>query len=325
MTGAHIAFSKSGIGLGKSRNRKRPKELSMKIAMRHPIKLLLCLLFSVCLSGVLSAEIVYINYKSGKNQTARMLEVGEETITIQPIEGGPPEIVQKSDIKLFTYYAGEDGQGVAKQEAGWTLYLRNGEVIEGNVTQFTSEFVTIESLSGNGVLQLPASEIDLIASKKAGVILNQRQGIGYSQHKSTLNSTDRSFSYNSDQLSYKFFMSDDVFGNFLFAFGDASFGDKKLQIVSVDYKMGAIFKRVQNSVLYFAASGGYMKVKDTANDIEDLGYTARAMIGMEMFFRTMPNFGFAGEVGIGHKKVGSYKETDLSTSNFPTFSIHYYF
>ena len=297
----------------------------MEITMRYPIKLFLSVLFFVCISGTSSAEIIYINYKNGKVQTARMLEVGEDTVTIQPAEGGPAEIVQKSDIKLFTFYSGGNIPDIEKQKAGWKIHLKNGEVIEGNITQFTGDFITIESLTGNGVLQLPTNEITLLTSKTARISLNQREGIGYSQSKSTLNSTNGPFFYNSDQLSYKFFMSDDVFGNFLFAYGDASYDDNKLRIFSIDYKMGAIFKRIQNFYLYYAASCGYMVVNDTEKEVDGSGFGIRAMIGMEVFFNAMPNFGFAGEIGIGYKKVGDYSVTDISTSNFPSFAIHYYF
>ena len=293
--------------------------------MRYSIQRILCVLVLLCTFDALSAEVVYINFEDGRVLTARMLALDAETVTIQPLEGGPPEFIRKSEIKSFVFYASEDVRAAGRRETGWNLYLRNGEMIEGNITQFAEDYIAIESLSGSGALQLPTNEIKMITSKNTRLQMDRRVGIGYVQNKSTLNATKGPFSYNSDYVSYRFFLSDETFGNLLFAYGRASHGKNKLEILTLDYKMGFVMKRVQNTLLYWAASGGYIVVNDTENDVDGSGFSTRAMLGMEIFFNSIPNFGFSGEVGIGYKKVGDYEVTDLSTSNFPSFSIHYYF
>ena len=272
----------------------------------------------------LFAEIIYINFNDGKVQTAELITEGEETITIQPLNGGPPEIVPRTEIKMFQLLVKGEG-GVEGTQPEWIIYLRTGEVIEANITQFTSDFLTIESLVGDGVLQIPTRHIQLITSKKSSMFLEGREGIGYVQNKSTLNSSNGPYHYNADQLSYKFFMSNDSFGNFLGAYGDARYNGEKLQIASLEYKMGFIFKHFQNTLLYYGGSFGYLEINDTANDVSGIGISLRAMVGAEIFFNALPNFGFAGEIGIGMKKIGDYEVTDMSTSNFPSFQIHYYF
>ena len=301
----------------------RPLTITVNV-MRFIKSLVTAILFLIIFSHSLFAEIIYINFIDGKAQTAELINEGEETITIQPLDGGPPEIIPKSEIKTFQLMIkGESDDGALQPE--WIIYLRTGEVIEGNITQFTSDFLTIESLVGDGVLQIPTRQIQLITSKKSSMFLEGREGIGYVQNKSTLNSSNGPYYYNADQLSYKFFISNDTFGNFLGAYGDARYNGEKLQIASLEYKMGFIFDQYQNTLLYYAGSFGYLEINDTANNVSGVGISLRAMIGAEIFFNSLPNFGFAGEIGIGMKKIGDYEVTDMSTSNFPSFQIHYYF
>ncbi|MBU3914482.1 hypothetical protein KKA14_03020, partial [bacterium] len=144
-----------------------------------------------------------------------------------------------SKIHLINYLG--DQKSPQMKEAGsniFTLFLQNGEIIEGVITQFTNEFLTVESKSGYGVLQIPISSVNQITTGKSHIDLNQRDAIGYVQRNSTLSSPGGSASYSSNQLSYKFFLDKSLFGNLLVAYGSASTNGSKMQILSLDYRMG---------------------------------------------------------------------------------------
>lgn len=207
----------------------------------------------------------------------------------------------------------------------YIIYLKNGEIIHGIINQFTNEIVTIESATGHGLLQLPTSSINFITSKKSRMVLNQRNAIGYIQKKSTLNSGGGSRTYNSDQLSLKFFFDKELFGNALLAYGNASYSGNDLSIFAVSYRMGMIFKKIQDINLYYGGFLGFMEIKDDSRGINGSGTTMGVFLGAEIFFASLPNFGFSGEIGYETQSAGSYSATDLSISSFPTFSIHYYF
>ena len=68
-----------------------------------------------------------------------------------------------------------------------------------------------------------------------------------------------------------------------------------------------------------------MQIKDDTQNIDGTGTGYGAFIGAEIFFPSLPNFAFSGEIGYSTKKVDDYEATDLSISSFPAFSIHYYF
>ncbi|MBU2515445.1 porin family protein [bacterium] len=205
------------------------------------------------------------------------------------------------------------------------LYLKNGEIIEGIITQFTNEFLTIESPEGYGVLQIPISSVNFLTTGKSHIELNQRDAIGYVQRRSTLDTSAGMTTYTSNQISYKFFISKSLFGNILLAYGNASYNGDKLQLLALDYRMGKTFKTVQNIVLYYGGSIGYMQVKDDSNGIDGSGTGYGVFVGAEMFFNSLPNFGFSGEIGYSTKTADEYKSSDLSISSFPAFSVHYYF
>jgi hypothetical protein len=203
--------------------------------------------------------------------------------------------------------------------------LKNGEIIEGTITQFSNDFITLESLSGHGVIQLPTASVNYVTAGQVRLQMNRRNGIGYVQKKSTLNAHSGTATYAGDQLSYKMFFSDEMFGNLLLAYGNASYSGQKLQLFSVDYRMGLIFKVVQQMALYYGGSVGYLQIRDDTANIEGTGTAFSAFVGAEMFFSSLPNFGFSGELGYRVQKAGEYNAADLSISTFPSFSIHYYF
>lgn len=247
-----------------------------------------------------------------------------DSITLET-DSGVKEIPIK-DIHLIDYLGSlKDIPAGILEPNVFTIFLKNGEVIEGTITQFSNEFIIVESAAGHGVLQLPTASINLITSKKSRLRMEHRNGLGYVQKKSTLNSESGITNYASDQLSYKMFFENDLFGNVLFAYGNASVSGRKLQIFAVDYRMGLIFDQIQNMMLYYGGSVGYLQINDDTNGVDGTGTSLGAFVGAELSFATLPNFGFSGEIGYRIQKAGNYDASDLSLSTFPSFSVHYYF
>jgi len=247
-----------------------------------------------------------------------------EAITIET-DGGVKEVPIK-DIHLIDYLGAlKDIPAGIMEPNVFTIYLKNGEVIQGTITQFSSEMIIVESAAGHGVLQLPTSSVNLITMKKSRIRMEHRNGLGYMQKKSTLNTESGITNYASDQVSFKMFFEEDLFGNILVAYGNASVSSRDIQVFSIDYRMGLVFDQVQNMMLYYGGMIGYLQINDDANNVSGTGTSMGVFLGAEMTFATLPNFGFAGEIGYSIKSAGSYDASDLSLSTFPSFSIHYYF
>ena len=264
---------------------------------------------------VLENEEVYQGTITKYNKDSITLETDSESKEIPYME-----------IHLIDYLGSvKDYQNEISKPNVFTIYLKNGEVIEGTITQFSNEFITVESAAGHGVLQLPTASINFITAIKSRMKMDQRNGIGYVQKKSTLNSAGGITNYASDQLSYKMFFDNNLFGNVLLAYGNASYAGADLSIFAVDYRMGLVFDQVQDILLYYGGSIGYLQINDSASGVKGTGTSLGAFIGAEMFFSTLPNFGFTGEIGYRIQKAGNYDASDLSLSTFPSFSVHYYF
>jgi len=251
----------------------------------------------------------------------RIISATNEIITIETDSGQVLEL-PTSKIKLINY-----GTGAAPPPgpASFVIYLESGEIIQGKITQFTDEFITVESKEGYGVLQIPTTRVNYITSANVNIDLSQRNGIGYAQKVSTLNSPTGTSNYSNSQLSYKFFLNDNLFGDILLAYGNASIGGNDLKIFAIDYKMGWVFQKMQNTIFYYGGSIGYLQVKDDASNVDGSGTGYSAFAGAEIFFPSMPNFGFSAEIGYGMVKAGDYSSSELSISSFPSFSIHYYY
>ena len=251
----------------------------------------------------------------------RIISATNEIITIETNSGQVLEL-PTSKIKLINYGA---GTAPPPGPVSFVVYLESGEIIQGKITQFTDDFVTVESKEGYGVLQIPTSKVNYITSSRVNIDLSQRNGIGYVQRQSTLSSPSGISSYSSNQLSYKFFLEENLFGNIMLAYGNATYGSSKIQVLSADYKMGLIFRKMQNMLLYYGGSLGYIQIKDDSTNVDGSGTGYSAFAGAEIFFPSLPNFGFSAEIGYGMKTAGDYSSADLSISTFPAFSIHYYY
>lgn len=206
------------------------------------------------------------------------------------------------------------------------IHLKNGENIHGRITQITDEEVVIESENNHGVLNIPRSEIKLIVFPESQIDLNQKYGIGYLQHKSTVNGSRQSYNYTSDQLSLKIFLEEDMFVQGVVAYGQVSKeGSTVLDVFDVGGRMGLIHEKTMNRVLYYGGSVEFINIKDTENDIDDDGIAIRGFVGAEFFFATLPSIGFSAELAVGLKLFGKVQTRDISSSTFPAFSMHYYF
>jgi hypothetical protein len=292
----------------------------MKIKNQILLSALLVLLFGTV--NIVHAETILLENEDVFQGT--ITNYSNESISVDT-ESGPKEI-PLSEIHLIDYLGSvKDYQKEFNQPNLFIIYLKNGEILEGMITQFSNDFITVESASGHGVLQLPTQSVNYVTSKNIRVKMDQRNGIGYVQKKSTLNLSSGMTSYVSDQISYKMFFDDELFGNILLAHGDATYGADHLRIFSLDYRMGLIFDQIQNINLYYGGSIGYLQVRDDKNGIDGAGNTLSIFMGAELFFDSLPNFGFSGELGFRYQKAGEYSSTDLSISSFPSFSIHYYY
>jgi len=290
--------------------------------IRRSLLTWLLLLFT---GSTLFAETIYL--KNGTTVIGKILKYSAQSITVQAIGDQQEREILKSEIYLVNFDHNSEKRYIEfkKKLAANVVYLKNGEVIIGRITQYNPDFITIESLTGQGVLQMPTAEINMITTQDTVVDMNQRTGIGYVQKKSTLNSSGGPASYTSDQLSYKFFLDEKMFGDILVAFGSSVSNGSALSVFAADYRMGEVFDRYKNIQLYYGASAGILQVTDDKAGVSGSGISLSGFLGAEMFFTSLPNFGFSGEIGVGYRKAGSYTSTDLSASAFPTFSVHYYF
>ncbi|MDH5560469.1 MAG: hypothetical protein OEY59_06390 [Deltaproteobacteria bacterium] len=273
----------------------------------------------------LYAETIYL--KSGETIEGKIINYSDESLTVEINKTDEPIQFQKNQILLINFGKGAQQQITKKKkfENPLVLYLKNGEVLRGKVTQFNKDYVTIESEQGVGSIQLPSTELSMIVSTTDRIDMTQRNGFGYHMNKSALHSTNGPGAYDSDQLSYKFYLDKTMFSDILFAFGNVKSNEQVFKVVSLDYRLGVVFDQKQNTQFYYGGSAGYMQIKDDVNAIEGSGVSLKGFLGAEMFFNSLPNFGFAGEIGFGIKKIGEYSSSDVSTSSFPSFSIHYYY
>ncbi|OGG96753.1 MAG: hypothetical protein A2508_06870 [Candidatus Lambdaproteobacteria bacterium RIFOXYD12_FULL_49_8] len=288
-------------------------------------KSLLTLLFCLISLSPLWAETIYL--KNGQTIIGKVLKYKADSITVHAIGDHQEREINKDDIYLINFDVNSEQRytDFKKQMAANVVYLKNGEVIIGRITSYNPDFITIESLKGTGILQMPTAEVNMITTQDTVVDMNQRTGIGYVQHKSTLNDSTGNITYTTDQFSYKSFLDEASFIDTLVAFGSRKNAGVKLQVLSLDLRYGMVFDHFKNTLLYYGGQVGFLQVTDDVNQVSGSGIGFGGFIGAEMFFTQLPNFGFATELGIGYKRAGDYTALDFSASSFPSFSMHYYF
>ncbi len=290
----------------------------------HSFTLLIFLFLFSSTTSILG-EIIYL--KNGERLNGKITQYSENTIAVRLSDTNQVQQIPVEQINLITFETKMFPREIVVDDANASLiYLKNGEIVKGQITQYTTEFLTLESISGHGVLQIPTSEINMISSATSTIKMNQRKGIGYHQSKSTLGTSDGSNTYNFDKLIYKVYLDENTFGSGVFAFANSTTNGKTLKVMAADVRYGKIFKRVQNNLIYYGGSVGLLQVEDDANSVNGSGITLEGFLGVEMFFPSLPNFGFTAELGLSRKDIGSdYSSLDFSTSTFPAFSVTYYY
>jgi sRNA-binding regulator protein Hfq len=298
--------------------------LTGKIMARIYFAKIVLLLMLIAVATPAWGSIIYL--KNGTKIKGKIVQYSEKVVLVHESDNNMRQI--KTDrINLITFGSQISPQNIVNSNPNNTLvYLKNGEIVKGQITRYNSELVTLKSTLGHGVLQIPTSEINMIAAVDSTIKMNQRRGIGYQQSKSTLGRGNWANTYNFDKLTYKVFLTEDSFGTVLFSFANSTRQNKKLEVMSADLRYGKVMKKVQNNMVYYGGSIGILKVTDEANEIDASGLSLEAFLGVEMIFPSLPNFGFTAELGVNKKELGEeYSSFDFSTSSFPTFSITYYF
>jgi len=277
------------------------------------------------LTGRLFAETIYL--KTGTSMVGKILKYEKDYVIVESVKDHGVHRISKKDVFLINFDSSSEVEYKDhKKEIGSnTVYLKNGEIIYGKITQYNSDFLTLESLKGQGVLQIPSEDINMITTRDTLVDMSMRTGIGYVSHKSTLSGQGGPAAYQSDMLSYREYLDKDLFMDLLFAFGNARYDDNTLNVMSLDVRGGLIFQKYRNLQLYYGGAFGWMTITDDANSINGSGFSYGAFTGGEIFFTSMPNLGFSAEIGISKRQIGDYEAFDVSTSTFPTLSAHYYF
>lgn len=291
------------------------------------ISLLAILLFFVSYSG-LQAETIHL--KKGMHIKGKILQTTSESVTIERAEDNEVITVNRDEIFMINFKEKDEEQQKQKPLAS-SIYLKNGEIVKGAILKLEEQTLMIESLKGQGRLRIPMKDVVMITSADRSIRMNQRNGLGYVSHKSTLQG-DTPVLYNQDSISYKSFLEENLFQDILFAYANSSKEDRIRKLFAVDYRMGWIFDRYENVLFYYGGSVGYISVTDVyvatsgaTVGVDGSGYTAKGFLGAEFFFNSLPNFGFAGELGIGQQKIGNFSAIDISSSSFPALTIHYYF
>jgi hypothetical protein len=208
------------------------------------------------------------------------------------------------------------------------VHLADGEVIEGKIVRVDDTTVSIESDKGYGIIQLNKSDIVLIEYENHKRDPSRTVGIGYFHRNAPTVTNAATSDYGLDALSLKYWLSStDSVGALLGYYSASTGGTTELQIFSFDLRYANVFQRRGLADLYYGLSAGFLSVVDnvSGNNLNSTGYRGGVFLGTELFFATLPNVGISAEIGFYSQSIGKQSITDLSTSSFPTFAVHYYF
>lgn len=211
---------------------------------------------------------------------------------------------------------------------GETVHLVTGESISGRIIRTDDQTISIESDKGYGVIQVAKSDVILVEYDNKKRDPSRTLGIGYYHRSTPSSATAAATEYGVDAVSLKYWLSSldsmDLQWGYYSAQKD---GDSILEIFSLDVRYAHVFERRGNLDVYWGGSGGLLSVQDktTSPKVDDSGMRFRLFVGVEVFFVSLPNLGVSGEIGFGTQTIGKTTITDLSTTTFPTFAVHYYF
>ena len=217
---------------------------------------------------------------------------------------------------------------LASPAFGETVHLVTGESISGRIIRTDDQTISVESDKGYGIIQIAKSDVILVEYDNKKRDPSRTLGFGYYHRSTPSSATAAATEYGVDALSLKYWLSStDSFDLHWGYYSAQSDGESILEIFSLDLRYARVFERRGSLDLYFGGSGGFLSVKDkTASpDVDESGLRFRAFVGAEIFFVSLPNLGISGEIGFGSQTIGKTTVTDLSTTTFPTFAVHYYF
>ena len=209
-----------------------------------------------------------------------------------------------------------------------TIHLVSGESIQGKIIRVDETSVSLESDKGYGVIQINKSDILLIEYDSHKRDPARTIGLGYFHRNAPTAASPATSDYGLDAVSMKYWLSGVDSVDILLGFYNSTTNSTtNLQIFSLDVRYANVFQRKGMLDVYWGGSLGFLSVVDktNGNDLNDSGGRAGIFLGTELFFVTLPNLGISAEVGFYTQTVGKRTVTDLSTSTFPSFSVHYYF
>ncbi|MBL0691938.1 MAG: hypothetical protein JJV97_06365 [SAR324 cluster bacterium] len=211
------------------------------------------------------------------------------------------------------------------------IYLKNGELIKGKITKITSSYISLESELGYGQIDIPKEQvINILFPEASRIDLARRYGIGYLHRAVETSSADR-YNYQVNQLSFRTYFTTDIFLDFLLGYNSSQYVNSTTQQKETfssfqsGVRMAHVFYGRSNASIYAGASLGVIAIEDSLKDLDESGVAVSAFVGVELFFPSLPDFGFSGEVALTSHNTKSLQRNDLSILALPTLSVHYYF
>lgn len=214
--------------------------------------------------------------------------------------------------------------------AAETIYLKTGESISGTIIRTEPNFLYVESNAGYGTLKIPIEHIIVVTySDMTKDDLSQRYGVGYVD-KNLARGTD-GMQYKTNQISFRTYFKRSFFLDYLLGYTGYQFkpnknsATQKFSVFQGDIRGAYVFSGRQNAMVYAGISLGVFSVEDSKNDFKESGAEGSVFLGTELFFQTMPDFGFSGEISIHHQNSSRFQRNDIGVLSLPTLSVHYYF
>ncbi len=210
------------------------------------------------------------------------------------------------------------------------VYLKNGEVLEGYITNASKEELTLTRTTGNNYLKIPMSRIILVKSNMASPFLGDRNGIGYMTSRTSVLAEKINIGDAVDQLSFRMYSRGSYFNEFLFGLAQSRLATteekKTVSVLSFKYRFAKVIRRRTNYAMYLGGSVGFLQINDETPTIplKESGVEFSTFTGVEFFFASFPNLSFSTELGVSYKRLTHYQSLLFSAGPFPSFAIHYY-
>ncbi len=205
-----------------------------------------------------------------------------------------------------------------------TVHLNSGESLNGQIQGMDDNTLTLESDRkfgvSQGVLQIDREDIRLIEFEDSPRDLSRKFGVGY-YHQGVV-----AEEFNIGAASIKYWLNPTDAVDMLVGYGGTTDGSDKIkEIFHLEMRFTRVMLREGNQDIYWGGGLGFISVNDKETNTDDTGTTARALLGMEFFFVTLPNLGVSAELGVTNQSVGGRTSFGIFSTGFPTMSVRYYF